>query len=168
MALQGKEINELTRVTTVDSNTDLLVIDTGGVEANSITVANLVSGAGVTVPDATTSTKGKIQIATQQEVNEGLDNTKAVTPSTLANWSGGGSGGTGFPSLTWYDSSSWSLSVDGLTLTIADTSSANLVKVYKNGILLRPGASYDYTSTSVSLTFATALSSTDSICVEVF
>ena len=36
------------------------------------------------VPDATTATKGKIQIATDPEVNAGTNTTKAVTPAQLA------------------------------------------------------------------------------------
>lgn len=38
-----------------------------------------------TVPDASTSVKGKIQLATQGEVDTGTDTLKAVVPSTLAN-----------------------------------------------------------------------------------
>lgn len=40
------------------------------------------------VGDATESTAGKIRIATQSEVDTGTDNTTAITPSKLANWSG--------------------------------------------------------------------------------
>ena len=35
------------------------------------------------LPDATTSTKGVVQLATQGEVNVGTNNTKAMTPNTL-------------------------------------------------------------------------------------
>jgi hypothetical protein len=38
-------------------------------------------------PDATTSTAGKIRIATQSEVDSGTVNNAAVTPATLNNWS---------------------------------------------------------------------------------
>ena len=41
-----------------------------------------------------------------------------------------GGGGVSAPTLTWYKNNT------GYSITIADTSSANLVKVYKNGILL--------------------------------
>lgn len=40
------------------------------------------------VGDATESTAGKIRIATQTEVNTGTDDTTAITPAKLANWSG--------------------------------------------------------------------------------
>jgi hypothetical protein len=43
---------------------------------------------GVTAPSASTTTAGTIRIATQTEVNTGTDATIAVTPSTLASWSG--------------------------------------------------------------------------------
>lgn len=64
------------------------------------------------------------------------------------------------PTLTWYKYNT------GTTITIADTSSANLVKVYKNGILLEP--SEDYSISGTTLTLATALVDTDKITVEVF
>jgi len=38
------------------------------------------------VPDASMTTKGRIELATQDEVNTGTDTVKAVTPSTLANY----------------------------------------------------------------------------------
>lgn len=37
------------------------------------------------VPDASTTVKGILELATQTEVNNGTDNTRAVTPLTLAN-----------------------------------------------------------------------------------
>jgi hypothetical protein len=43
---------------------------------------------GVSAPSASTTTAGTIRIATQTEVNTGTDATIAVTPSTLASWSG--------------------------------------------------------------------------------
>lgn len=43
---------------------------------------------GVAAPGASTTTAGTIRIATQSEVNTGTDATIAVTPSTLASWSG--------------------------------------------------------------------------------
>jgi hypothetical protein len=43
---------------------------------------------GVSAPSASTTTAGTIRIATQSEVNTGTDATLAVTPSTLASWSG--------------------------------------------------------------------------------
>lgn len=43
---------------------------------------------GSVVPSASTTTEGKIEIATQAEVNLGTDALRAVTPSTLANYAG--------------------------------------------------------------------------------
>jgi hypothetical protein len=43
---------------------------------------------GVSAPSASTSTAGVVRLATQSEVNTGTDATIAVTPSTLASWSG--------------------------------------------------------------------------------
>lgn len=43
---------------------------------------------GSTTPDASTTTKGKIEIATQAEVDTGTDTDRAITPATLASWSG--------------------------------------------------------------------------------
>lgn len=68
--------------------------------------------------------------------------------------------GGGAPTLTWYTN------VTGNTVTIPDTSSATLVKIYKNGILLEPTA--DYSISGTTLTLVTALVSTDKITVEQF
>lgn len=68
--------------------------------------------------------------------------------------------GGGAPTLTWYTN------VTGTTVTIPDTSSATLVKIYKNGILLEPTA--DYSISGTTLTLVTALVSTDKITTEVF
>lgn len=65
------------------------------------------------------------------------------------------------PTLTWY-----TVSVAGNTLTIADTSSAQLVKVYKNGLLLEPTA--DYSISGTTLTMVTALVVGDKVTTEVF
>lgn len=43
---------------------------------------------GVSAPAASTTTAGIVRLATQTEVNTGTDATIAVTPSTLASWSG--------------------------------------------------------------------------------
>lgn len=64
------------------------------------------------------------------------------------------------PTLTWYTGNT------GTTVTIADTTSASLVKVYKNGILLQP--SEDYSISGTTLTLVSALESQDKITTEVF
>ncbi len=43
---------------------------------------------GSSVPDASETTKGKIEIADQTETDAGSDDTRALTPLKLANWSG--------------------------------------------------------------------------------
>jgi hypothetical protein len=63
------------------------------------------------------------------------------------------------PSLTWYSG------IRGNSLTIADTSAAKLVKIYKNGILLQPSA--DYTISGTTLTMDVSLVETDKIALEV-
>lgn len=68
--------------------------------------------------------------------------------------------GGGAPTLTWYTGNT------GTSITIADTSGANLVKIYKNGILLEPTG--DYSISGTTLTLVTALVSTDKITLEVF
>lgn len=52
------------------------------------TLGHVTSVGTGTVPDASTTAKGIIEIATQTEVNTGTDTTRAVTPSTLANYVG--------------------------------------------------------------------------------
>lgn len=71
-----------------------------------------------------------------------------------------GSGGS-IPTLTWYN-----VETEGNTLTIADTTSSPLVKVYKNGLLLQP--TEDYTISGTTLTLTTSLQLTDKITTEVF
>jgi len=76
-------------------------------------------------------------------------------------WQASGSGGGSVPTLTWY-----TVSTAGNTLTIADTSSAQLVKVYKNGLLLQP--TDDYTISGTTLTTVSAMVVGDKITTEVF
>ena len=68
--------------------------------------------------------------------------------------------GGGAPTLKWYKNNT------GSTVTIDDTSSASLVKVYKNGVLLEPEEDYSISGTTLTLT--TELISTDKITTEVF
>ena len=75
-------------------------------------------------------------------------------------WQAGSSGGS-VPTLTWY-----TVSTAGNTLTIADTSSAQLVKIYKNGLLLQP--TDDYTISGTTLTTVSAMVVGDKITTEVF
>ena len=82
-----------------------------------------------------------------------------TTNGTTASWATVQAGG-GAPTLTWYTGNT------GSTVTIADTSAATLVKIYKNGILLEPTA--DYSISGTTLTLVTALVSTDKVTTEVF
>jgi hypothetical protein len=75
-------------------------------------------------------------------------------------WAEVGGGGS-VPTLTWY-----TVSTAGTTLTIADTSSSQLVKIYKNGLLLQP--TEDYTISGTTLTTVSPLVVGDKITTEVF
>lgn len=46
------------------------------------------TGGSPTIPSASTTVEGIIELATQAEVDTGTDTTRAVTPDTLTNWSG--------------------------------------------------------------------------------
>lgn len=59
MSLEGKRINELTEVSKVDTSSKL-VIDTGGAEALSITLKNLIDSSGVGSVDIATTEKAGI------------------------------------------------------------------------------------------------------------
>lgn len=95
-------------------------------------------------------------------------NTAALTPDAGDNAQllqaiqalAGGGGGGSVPTLAWYTGQT------GTTVTIADTSAATLVKIYKNGILLEPTA--DYTVSGTTLTLVTPLIATDKITTEVY
>lgn len=67
---------------------------------------------------------------------------------------------SGAPTITYYKNNT------GTTVTIADTSAAALVKVYKNGLLLEP--TEDYSISGTTLTMVTALVATDKVALEVF
>ena len=76
-------------VTTVEEGTDAgssfrqttvnFVLETGTVTWTAF---------GTAVPSASPTTEGKIELATQAEVDAGTDTLRAVTPDTLANYSG--------------------------------------------------------------------------------
>ena len=91
---------------------------------------------------------------------QGTDYTVVGTP-TITTEGGGGYkiNCTLAPSLTWYSGTR------GNSLTIADTSSAHLVKIYKNGVLMQESA--DYTISGTTLTMDVSLVETDKIALEV-
>lgn len=123
----------------------------------------------------TNSTANSFQVKSYQLLNTSTgkipNDRLSIDGTTIINDNGtlkAVSSGGGAPTLTWYKNNT------GTTITIADTSSASLVKVYKNGLLLEPDTSdsdesgNDYLISGTTLTLTEALVSTDKICVEVF
>ena len=76
-----------------------------------------------------------------------------TTDGTSASWATVQAGGVS--TITWYTGNT------GATITISDTSTASLVRIYKNGLLLQP--TEDYSISGTTLTLSTALVSTDKI-----
>ena len=66
---------------------------TGTATFDNVTVNGTLSGTNLSgtntgdEPDASTTVKGIVELATQAEVDTGTDTVRAVTPSTLTNWS---------------------------------------------------------------------------------
>lgn len=56
----------------------------GTIDTSTITWVSF----GVSVPNASETTAGKIEIATQAETDTGTDDQRAITPAKLKNWSG--------------------------------------------------------------------------------
>lgn len=65
-----------------------------------------------------------------------------------------------YPTITWHDN------ISGTTLSASEINGANLVKIYKNGILLR--ITIDYTISGTTITFVEPLVTSDMIATEVF
>lgn len=144
-AIATKDANT-TYIVTDEDDSAMVVIDSSLSSTSTHAVQNRViynalQGKQATLPDGTT----------------GYFLQKTATGVT---WAQVQAGGGGAPTLTWYTGNT------GTTVTISDTSSAALVKIYKNGILLEPTA--DYSISGTTLTLVTALVSTDKITVEVF
>lgn len=117
-------------------------------------IYNGLGGSGIAVP----ANGGTMVVADYTGASQG--DVLTLDSNGNAVWQAGGSGG-GVPTLTWY-----TISTAGTTLTIADTSSAQLVKVYKNGLLLQP--TEDYTISGTTLTTVSAMVVGDKITTEVF
>lgn len=85
-----------------------------------------------------------------------------TTDGTDASWAEvqGGSSAT----ITYFDSTNWTLDITN-TILSTGLSLGNNVNVFKNGNLLRPGATNDYTISGNDITFTDSLLSTDSIAV---
>lgn len=71
---------------------DYAFVDTGAMSDAELYIWDdtddewVASGTGGVVPDASTTTKGKIEIATNAEVQTGTDTDRAVVPSALTAW----------------------------------------------------------------------------------
>lgn len=82
MSLEGKRISELTEVSKVDTSSKL-VIDTGGEEALSITLKNLIDSSGASSVDiATTEKAGIVKVGNNLTITE--DGTLNANTDTLA------------------------------------------------------------------------------------
>ena len=90
-ALDASTFGELeAAVVTVEEGTD------GGTQWRQTAVNGTINVSDITwtsfaasTPNASESTAGKIEIATQGETDTGTDDTRAVTPLKLKNWAGG-------------------------------------------------------------------------------
>lgn len=125
---------------------------------NSDLTSNLSDGE-IYLQDCSLSVDGNVVFDGTTAI-QGTDYTVYGTP-TITTAGGGGYkiNCTLAPSLTWYSGTR------GNSLTIADTSAANLVKIYKNGILMQESA--DYTISGTTLTMDVSLVETDKIALEV-
>lgn len=140
-------------ITTKDANTLYVITDETDVEA-------------ITVDSALSSTsehpvQNKVITNALQNIDAlpsqtGQSGKFLTTNGTTASWATVSS----YPTLTWYTGNT------GLTVTISDTTSAHLVKIYKNGLLLQP--TEDYSISGTTLTLVTALVATDKITLEVY
>lgn len=111
--------------------------------------------------DASTTVKGIIEIATQTEVNAGTDTVRAVTPATLANYSGlGGGGGTNtYFNNQYIDQSggtsdtygvlSGTINGSNTTFTVSQgVYATGTLTVYQNGKLVLQGTGAGWTETT--------------------
>lgn len=179
MAQTGKKINELTQISTVTNETVLpgVYVESGVANstASKITVQQLsakvrndmsdtlagkqdalVSGSNIkTINNESILGDGNLTVESLPS-QEGQSGKFLTTDGSSASWAIVQAA----PTLTWYTGNT------STTVTIADTSSANLVKIYKNGILLQP--TEDYSISGTTLTLVTALVATDKITTEIF
>lgn len=126
----------------------------GVIGTNDITWTSFVAA----VPNASESTAGKVELATQTETNAGTDDERAITPLKLTNWSG---------KTKRYTAEIGDGSATSFTLTHNLDSRALQVAVYRNS------GNYDqiecevrHTSTSaVTLLFTSAPTSNQFVAV---
>lgn len=72
----------ITGITTTDAAVEALVKNTGG--AGPLTSAALSATIAAAVPDASTTVKGRVELATSAETTTGTDAVRAITPAGLA------------------------------------------------------------------------------------
>lgn len=144
---QSVAIGSSTSIASVDSNNCIAI----GYSANISSGNNIYQiGPGYSYEDDT------LNVAFNSSQNYTLLTGDGKIPKERLPDNTGGSA----PTLKWYKNNT------GSSITIDDISSSNLVKVYKNGVLLEPVE--DYTISGTTLTLTTELISTDKITTEVF
>lgn len=116
----------------------------------------------------TTTSASKYQINTTVDLSTKQDTLVSGTNiKTVNNTSLLGSGnitiesGSSGPTRTWYKNNT------GSTITIADTSSAHSVAIYRNGVLLEPTDDYTISGTTLTLV-GDPLTASEKITLEVF
>ena len=116
---------------TVDTTKKTLVLH-DGVTAGGKPLPTLESGTVPLsqLPEATTSTKGVVQLATQSEVNTGTNTTKVMTPSTLSGGVKTILNASGFAPI--YACRAW-VNFNG-TGTVAIRASGNVSSITDNGV----------------------------------
>lgn len=183
MATNGKKINELTAISEVSNETVLPAVYVNGTQTNSTAnkisiqqindkiIANLetvldskqdklTQGDNISIEGNVISALVPQGVFTESNLVQGTGITLTKNIETGVTTIDATATGGGAPTLTWYKDNT------GTEITISDTSSASLVKIYKNGILLEP--TEDYTLSGTALTLVTALTTSDKITVEVF
>lgn len=75
-------------------------LDLSGTDLTVLGTVQLPPVPFVSVDAATETSAGVVELATQAEVDAGTDALRAVTPATLAGWTGGGGGGVLFNEAT--------------------------------------------------------------------
>ena len=117
MALEGKRINELTEVSKVDISSKL-AIDTGGAEALSITLKNLIDSSGV----------GSVDIATTEKAGIVKPDGTTISVSSDGTISSSGSGFDFEGTKAEFDAAvaAGTITADSVSLITDDVSGANV------------------------------------------
>lgn len=166
-----KSINS-NAVASVNSQTGAVVLDADSLSDTS-TTHKFVTAADITKlsnlsgtntgdePSATDTVQGVIELATQAEVNAGTDTVRAVTPATLASYTGFPTG----PSFVDGEIPSGTINSINAAFTLAHTPNpASSLKVYVDGV--RQRLTTDYTLVTNAITFTSAPDTGDNIYVD--